>query len=113
MAVNGVTFPRGTTVTNKQFCISVEDAAIDRLPRTDQNSAACSQMIYKPSSDGYVGTSTCVGYFKGNVTFDVGFADDTHYSGKSVFRGKFYDLDIVTRTEFTGEWSGTDCGAAH
>ncbi len=112
LAAQGIVFPTRPQTTSKTFCLTPDDAAIDRLPRQNEDNGACDAMDIKPTSDGYSGKAICQSYLEGHLYFDVSFADDGHYEGRTVFKGKSYGLAMETWNNFSGEWSGADCSVA-
>ena len=111
LAAKGIVFPSRPQTAQVNRCITPEDAAIDRLPRLTENNGACNPMEIAVTSDGYSGEAVCQSYLAGHVWYDVSFKDDTHYEGKTVFKGKSYGLAMETRTNFSAAWSNADCNA--
>lgn len=112
LAVQGIVFPTRPQTTERNVCITPDEAAIDRLPTQDQDNGACEAMTFETNADGYTGKSVCRTWLDGRVWFEVNFTGDAHYEGKTVFKGKSYGLALETWNTFSGEWSNADCNAA-
>lgn len=98
-------------IVNK-ICITKEMAERENLPQMNHKESGCETKNQKRNSDGYTMELICNGpQMKGRGTSKTVFASDQSFSTTSEFKGTMQGVPVNDRTDTSGKWLNTDCGA--
>jgi len=98
-------------IVNK-ICITKDMAERESLPQMNHKDTGCEMKNQKRTSDGYTMDMICDGaQMKGKGTSKTVFTGDQSFSTTSEFKGTMQGMAVNDRTDTSGKWLNSDCGA--